>query len=116
MSGKGSKQRPTDLTKFRKNFEKVFNDPKVKMELDELSGAIKLETKASEARQEQEIKLIKEWTDNNGVEMVVINIDNALTNKIVPKNVYRMLLRDPVSFIPSDDHIIEVEDSTKDNK
>ena len=111
MSGKGSKQRPANLKKFRKNFEKVFNDPKVKAELDELSGAIKIESKASEARQEREIKLIKEWTDHNGVEMVVINIDNALTNKIIPKNVYRTMLRDPVSYKPGEDHIIELEES-----
>ena len=112
MSGKGSKQRPTDLDKFRKNFEKVFSEnPDLDVELDELSGAIKIESKASAARQERKVTLIKEWTDNNGVEMVVINIDDALTNKVIPKNLYRTMLRDPVSYKPGKDHdhIIEVD-------
>ena len=43
--------------------------------------------------------------------MVVINIDDALTNKVIPKNLYRTMLRDPVSYKPGKDHdhIIEVD-------
>tara|TARA_R110001632_G_scaffold184128_2_gene304226 strand:+ start:2604 stop:3023 length:420 start_codon:yes stop_codon:yes gene_type:complete len=109
MNGKGNKPRPTDLKKFRKNYENAFGKGITKAEIDKMSGVIKLESISSEVRQKRKIKVIKEYTDQNGVDMVIININGATANKVVTKNIYKTLEHDIVdtdrkyeTFISSD--------------
>ena len=109
MSGKGSKQRPTDLKKFGKNYEKAFGTKPTKAEIDRVTGAIKLETISSEVRQKRKVKLIKEYVDQNGVEMVIVNINDALTNKVITKGVYNTLNRDNTNEDAPKDDIVDAE-------
>lgn len=97
MNGKGSKPRPTDLKKFSKNYEKAFGKKLSKAEIDEMTGVIKIETEASNRRQERRVKVIKEYTDENGIDMVIININDSLTNKTIPKQVLQTMDRELVN-------------------
>lgn len=93
-NGKGSKQRPVDIDKFRKNYDNVFGKGKLKVDVDKLTNAIKLETISHETRSKRKVKVIKEYTDSNGVEMIIININDSLTNRIIPKALYTTLERE----------------------
>jgi len=109
MSGKGSKQRPTDLKKFGKNYEKAFGEKLNKVDIDRLSGAIKMESKSSEIRQKRKVKLVKEYVDQNGVEMVIVNINDSFTNKVITRSVYNTLERDLTNDDAPADDIVDAE-------
>jgi len=90
---KGSKQRPTDLKKYTENFEKVFNKNTMSgmdIHINE-AGAIEINNASGESTRERKIRVIKEYTDQNGIEMVIVNVDDALSNKTMTKNKLRAL-------------------------
>jgi len=97
MNGKGSKQRPTDLKKYGKNYKKVFDKKTNNAQVDEMTGVIKIETEASGRRQERKVKVIKEYTDENGTDMVIININDSFTNKIIPKQLLQTMDREIIN-------------------
>ena len=113
-NGKGSRPRPTNLKQYQKNYDKVFpvkNDIETQAALDKVTGAIKLETKSSEIRQDRKVRVIKEYVDNNGVDMVIVNINDAFTNKTIPRRVLDSLERE----IVNDDYVpVEVTEHTDD--
>lgn len=96
-NGKGDKQRPGDLKKYQKNFEKVFGKKINKQDIKKLENIIAIETEASEQRQKRKIKIIKEYTDHNGVDMVIVNINDAMTNKVIDRRILHTLEHDIVS-------------------
>ena len=98
-NGKGSKQRPTDIKKYTKNFEQVFGKKFNKVDMKALNNIIAIESKSSEVRQKRKIKVIKEYTDHNGTEMVIVNINDALTNKVIDKRVLLTLEHELVSDV-----------------
>lgn len=113
-NGKGSRPRPANLKQYQKNYDKVFpvkNDIETQAALDKVTGAIKLETKSSEIRQDRKVRVIKEYVDNNGVDMVIVNINDAFTNKTIPKRVLDSLERE----IVNDDYVpVESTEHTND--
>lgn len=102
-NGKGDKTRPGDLKKYQKNFEKVFGKKLSKSRIKSLENVIAVETAASEARQKRKIKIIKEYTDSNNVEMVIININDSFTNKVIPKNMLKVMEHDLVNDNKADE-------------
>lgn len=97
MNGKGSTPRPVDIDKYQENYEKIYGKKMTKAEVDAMTGVIKLETQASNVRQERKVKIIKEYIDENGIEMIIININNSFTNKTIPKQVYLTMERELVN-------------------
>ena len=81
-NGKGDRSRVTNHDQFRKNFDKVFDKEKF---TEDLTKMIEQEQKLSSKRQNKKIKIVKEYTDRNGIKMAVININDSLTNTIVTK-------------------------------
>jgi len=97
-NGKGSKQRPTNLKKFRKNFDKAFKKDKkdilaqADININPDTGAITVKNKdGSIQRREKKIVVKREYVDQNGIEMCIVNIDDALTNKIMSKKMLQAL-------------------------
>lgn len=108
MNGKGDKQRPTNLKKFRKNYDKVFmkNKPtkesvsSIDVNIDESTGAIKIRNSEGIETKERKIRVIKEYTDLNNVSMVIVNIDDALTNKVMTMRQLKTLQHELVNEEP----------------
>jgi len=97
QNGKGSKPRPTDLKKYQENFEDVFREKLGDKKFKSLQDTIMIETAASEKRQKRKVKIIKEYTDQNGIEMVIVNINDSLTNKVIDKRLLQALEHDVVN-------------------
>lgn len=97
MNGKGSKQRPTNHAKYGKNYEKVFRKSINNAHVDDMTGVIKIETEASGRRQERKVKIVKEYTDQNGVDMVIVNINDSFTNKTIPKQLLQTMDRELIN-------------------
>lgn len=97
QNGKGSKPRKMNLEKFQKNFEDVFRDKVGEEAFKSLQDTIAIETAASENRQKRKVKIVKEYTDQNGVEMVIVNINNSLTNRVIDKRLLQTLEHDVVN-------------------
>ena len=97
-NGKGSKQRPTNHKKYRKNYDKAFkkNIKKAAQEaninIDPETGVISVANKTGTIKtREKKIIIKREWVDQNGIEMCMVNIDDALTNKIMSKKMLKAL-------------------------
>ena len=108
MNGKGSKQRPTDIKKYRKNYDKVFKKSKDKLakkvadeanvHIDPESGAINISNKGGTiSTREKKIVIKREFVDQNGVEMVIVNIDDALTNTTMSKRQLKVIQHEIVN-------------------
>lgn len=111
-NGKGDKPRPVNGDRYRKNYDKIMFKPKdIEHNVNFNKGAIEIETKSSEKRQQRDIKIVKEYTDSNGIEMMVINIDGSFANKTVTKNTYKILVHDVV-----DESRLESENQHKEDK
>lgn len=118
MNGKGDKPRPTDLKKFRKNFEKAFskkkNNKKVRdsidVNIDQDTGAIQLKSSSGVEHTEKKINIIKEYTDNNGIKMVIVNINDSMTNKVMTSRQLKTLQHELVNEEPI---VINNNDETK---
>ena len=96
-NGKGDNPRPINGDKYRKNYDNImFKPAEVEHNVNFNKGAIEIETKSSERRQQRDIKIIKEYIDRNGVEMVIVNIDGSFSNKTITKNTYKILVHDVV--------------------
>ena len=98
MNGKGSKQRPTDMKKYHKNYEKVFDKDikniadEANVNIDPDSGAISISNKGGTIKtRERKIVVKREYVDHNGIEMCIVNIDDALTNRIITKRQLKVL-------------------------
>jgi hypothetical protein len=99
MNGKGDKQRPTNLEKFGKNYDKAFDKNEVidnitksiDVDFDNDTGAIKIRNSDGIETREKKINVIKEYVDINNVEMVIVNIDDSLTNKVMTKRQLKTL-------------------------
>lgn len=98
MNGKGSKQRPTDMKKYHKNYEKAFNKnvkkiaDEANVNIDPDSGAITISNKGGTIKtRERKIIVKREYVDQNGIEMCIVNIDDALTNKTITKRQLKVL-------------------------
>ena len=97
-NGKGSKQRPTNIKKYGKNYDKAFKKKLKKaaqeanVNIDPDTGAISVVNKDGTIKtKERKIVIKREYTDQNGVEMCIVNIDDALTNKIMSKKMLKAL-------------------------
>jgi predicted HAD superfamily phosphohydrolase len=105
MNGKGDKPRPTNLKKYRKNFDIAFNKAKrvakvkdsIDVSINQDTGAIELKSNSGVTHRERKIKVIKEYTDQNGIDMVIVNIDDSLTNKTMTKNQLKTLQHELVN-------------------
>lgn len=98
MNGKGSKQRPTDLKKFGKNYDKAFKKKLKKaaqeanVNIDPDTGAISVVNKDGTIKtKERKIIVKREYVDQNGIEMCIVNIDDAMTNKTMSKRMLKAL-------------------------
>lgn len=98
MNGKGSKQRPTDIKKYGKNYDKAFKKKLKKaaqeanVNIDPDTGAISVTNKTGTIKtKERKIVIKREYTDQNGTEMCIVNIDDAMTNKTISKKMLRAL-------------------------
>lgn len=98
MNGKGSKQRPTDMKKYGKNYDKAFKKKLKKtaqeanVNIDPDTGAISVTNKEGTIKtKERKIIIKREYTDQNGIEMCIVNIDDAMTNKTMSKKMLRAL-------------------------
>lgn len=99
MNGKGDKQRPTNMKKFGKNYDKAFNKDdiindvtkSIDVDFDSDTGAIKIRNSDGIETREKKINVIKEYVDINNVEMVIVNIDDSLTNKVMTKRQLKTL-------------------------
>lgn len=97
-NGKGSKQRPTDLKKYSKNYDKAFKK-KIKkaaqeanVNIDPDTGAISVTNKDGTIKtRERKIVIKREYVDQNGIEMCIVNIDDAMTNKTMTKRMLKAL-------------------------
>lgn len=97
-NGKGSKQRPTNIKKYGKNYDKAFKK-KIKkaaqeanVNIDPDTGAITVSNKAGTIKtKERKIVIKREYTDQNGIEMCIVNIDDAMTNKTMEKRMLKAL-------------------------
>lgn len=105
MNGKGDKQRPTDLKKFGKNYDKAFDKnniidnvtKSIDVDFDNETGAIKIRNSDGIETREKKINIIKEYVDNNNVEMVIVNIDDSLTNKVMTKRQLKTIRHEVVN-------------------
>lgn len=108
MNGKGDKQRPTDLKRYRKNFDKAFKKVKKKanvkdsidVNINQETGAIELKSSSGVQHTEKKIRVIKEYTDMNDIPMVIVNINDSLTNKVMPKKQLKALQHELVNEEP----------------
>lgn len=98
MNGKGSKQRPTNGKKYRKNYDKAFKkklkkvSKEVDVNIDPDTGTISIGNKdGSSKRVEHQIVVKREYVDQNGIEMCIVNIDGGLTNKTMTKKMLHAL-------------------------
>jgi len=97
-NGKGSKQRPTNIKKYGKNYDKAFKK-KIKkaaqeanVNIDPDTGTITVSNKAGTIKtKERKIVIKREYTDQNGIEMCIVNIDDAMTNKTMEKRMLKAL-------------------------
>jgi hypothetical protein len=97
-NGKGSKQRPTNIKKYGKNYDKAFKK-KIKktaqeanVNIDPDTGTISVSNKAGTIKtKERKIVVKREYTDQNGIEMCIVNIDDAMTNKTMSKKMVKAL-------------------------
>lgn len=97
-NGKGSKQRPTNMKKYGKNYDKAFKKKLKKaaqeanVNIDPDTGAISVTNKEGTIKtKERKIVVKREYTDQNGIEMCIVNIDDAMTNKTMSKKMLRAL-------------------------
>jgi len=119
MNGKGDKQRPTDLKKYRKNFDKAFRKAKkeanvkdsIDVNINQDTGAIELKSSSGVTHRERKIKVIKEYTDLNKIEMVIVNIDDSLTNKVMTKRQLKTLQHELVNEEPQTECVESHEQS-----
>lgn len=108
MNGKGDKQRPTDLKKYRKNYDEAFDKTKVAdniaqsidVNIDEQTGAIQIRNNDGIETRERKIRIIKEYTDLNNIDMVIVNIDDAMTNKVMTKRQLKTLQHELINEEP----------------
>ena len=98
---KGSKQRPTDLKKYGKNWDNVFNDSQEQVDVKiNDQGAIEIKNTSGEQTKERKIRVVKEYTDQNGIEMVIVNVDDALSNRTMTKSKLRALQHEIINQEP----------------
>lgn len=105
MNGKGDKQRPTNLKKFGKNYDKAFDKNKlidnvaksIDVDFDNNTGAIKIRNSDGIETREKKIKIIKEYVDINNIEMVIVNVDDSLTNKVMTKRQLKTLRHEVIN-------------------
>ena len=97
-NGKGSKQRPTNMKKYGKNYDKAFRKKLKKtaqeanVNIDPDTGAISVTNKEGTIKtKERKIIVKREYVDQNGIEMCIVNIDDAMTNKTMTKKMLRAL-------------------------
>jgi prenyltransferase beta subunit len=97
-NGKGSKQRPTNMKKYGKNYDKAFKKELKKtaqeanVNIDPDTGAISVTNKDGTIKtKERKIIVKREYVDQNGIEMCIVNIDDAMTNKTMTKKMLRAL-------------------------
>jgi len=111
-NGKGDKNRVSNHKSYRKNFDEVFDKEKFTKDLTKM---IEQEQKLSSKRQSKKIKIIKEYTDQNGIKMAVININDNLTNTIVTKRqldgMNRELINKDYLSKSTKDDVIDVTDN-----
>ena len=96
--GKGSKQRPTNMKKYGKNYDKAFKK-KIKkaaqeanVNIDPDTGAITVSNKSGTIKtKERKIVIKREYIDQNGIEMCIVNIDDSMTNKTMSKRMLKAL-------------------------
>lgn len=94
---KGSKPRPTDLKKYTENWENVFSGAgEIDVRVND-NGAIEIKNSSGESTTEKKYRIIKEYVDQNGIEMVIVNVDDALSNKTMPKIKLRALQHEVVN-------------------
>lgn len=114
---KGSRNRVKDIKKFNENYKKIFNKdlPKdISVErAEELNIILDDEQKLSRVRSEKKITVKKEYIDKNGIDMVVVNINDAMTNTIMSARELKALQHECVNeeYQPTtnESDVIEVE-------
>lgn len=114
---KGSRNRVKDIKRYNDNYKKIFNKDlpeNITVErAKELNIILDDEQKLSRVRSEKKIAVKKEYTDRNGIDMVVVNINDAMTNTIMTARELKALQHECVNeeYQPTsgDSDVIEVE-------
>ena len=96
MSGKGDKPRPTNLEKYRENFDKIFNNPEMEECMEEMLRRPGIEEMIKEEaglikKNQRRIKIVKTYVDINNVKRLVVNINDSLTNRVLTEAQYLSL-------------------------
>lgn len=111
---KGSKPRPTDLKKYGENYEHAFKDKLNEVDVTiNQQGAIEIRNSDGEITKEKKIRIIKEYVDQNGIEMVIVNVNDALSNRTMTKNKLRALQHEIVNQEPQ---VLQAIEELKENQ
>jgi len=111
---KGSRNRVDNIEKYTENYKKIFGKTPPKdlsiERAEQLDIILDDEQKLSRQRTEKKIIVKKEYTDRNGVDMVVVNINDSMTNTIMTARELKALRHENINdeYVSVEDDVIDV--------